>query len=210
MAEMRVGAVILAAGLSTRMGDFKPLLSIGPRTLLGHAINLFQICGIADIVVVKGHKSQALQQELDRYHCPSVLNEQFADGMFSSVRTGLKVLDPANKAFFLLPVDIPLVQPSTVLTLLTAMNQAPSALVFYPVYRSRRGHPPLIRFDLAAEILSFDDQGGLQALLKKHHRHARNVLVNDPFILLDADTPDDLAFLRKHDQRSSLSFPDRA
>jgi molybdenum cofactor cytidylyltransferase len=198
MAEMRVGAVILAAGLSNRMGDFKPLLSIGPRTLLGHTINLFQICGIADIVVVKGHKSQELQQELDRYHCPSVFHEQFAHGMFSSVQAGVKALDPANKAFFLLPVDIPLVQPSTVSTLLNALNQAPSALVFYPVYRSRRGHPPLIRSDLVDEILSFDDQGGLQVLLKKHHRHARNVPVNDPFILLDADTPDDLDFLREH------------
>lgn len=198
MVEMRAGAVILAAGLSTRMGDFKPLLSIGPRTLLGHAITLFQICGIADIVVVTGHKWQALQQELNRYHCPSVLHEQFADGMFSSVQAGLKALDPANEAFFLLPVDIPLVRPNTVWALLTALNQAPSALVFYPLYRSRRGHPPLIRSGLAAEILSFDGRGGLQALLKKHRRHARNVPVNDPFILLDADTPDDLAFLRKN------------
>ncbi len=203
MAEMRVGAVIIAAGLSTRMGDFKPLLSIGSRTLLGHTINLFQTGGVEDIVVVTGHQSESLKQELDRYRCRSVLNENFADGMFSSVQSGVKALAPESEAFFLLPVDIPLVQPSTIGTLLTAMKQDPSSPVFYPAYRSKRGHPPLIRSDLIAEILNSNDQGGLQALLKRHHQHARTISVNDPFILLDVDTPHDLAFLQEQYQRKS-------
>ncbi len=197
MAEMRVGAVILAAGLSTRMGDFKPLLSIGSRTLLGHAINLFQTSGIEDIVVVKGHQSEKLKLELSRYRCRSVLNENFADGMFSSVQSGVEALASANEAFFLLPVDIPLVQQDTVLTMLTAVNRDPAMLVFYPEYRSRRGHPPLLRFDLISEILRFKDRGGLKALLRRYHQQARNILVNDPFILLDVDTQSDLAFLSK-------------
>ncbi len=205
MAEMQVGAVILAAGLSTRMGTFKPLLSIGSRTLLGHAINLFQTSGIEDIVVVKGHQSEKLKQELSRYRCRSVLNENFADGMFSSVQSGVEALASANEAFFLLPVDIPLVQQCTVLTLLTAMDRDPSMLIFYPEYRSRRGHPPLLRFDLISEILSFNNQGRLKALLRRYHHHACNILVNDPFILLDIDTQSDLAFLQRQYLRRSLS-----
>ena len=205
MAELRVGAVILAAGLSARMEDFKPLISIGSRTLLGHAITLFQAAGIEDIVVVKGHQSEALEQELDRYQCRSVLNEDFADGMFSSVQTGVQALAAENEAFFLLPVDIPLVQPSTVATLLSAMKQNPSSLVFYPAYRSSRGHPPLINFDLVAEILKYNDQGGLRALLKRYHQHVRDISVDDPFTLLDIDSQDDLTLLQQHYQRRSAS-----
>jgi len=205
MDEVRIGAVILAAGLSTRMGDFKPLLSIGPRTLLGHTISLFKTSGVEDIVVVKGHRSGELEQELNRYHCRSVLNENFTDGMFSSVQSGVKALASAHDAFFLLPVDIPLVQQRTVGTLLMALDQDPSTLVFYPEYRFRRGHPPLIRAELIAEILSFNGQGGLQTLLRRYHQHARNILVNDPFILLDIDTQNELIYLRKQYLKSSLS-----
>ena len=61
----------------------------------------------------------------------------------------------------------------------------------------RRGHPPLIRYDLADEILDYDDPGGLRALLKKHQNRARNVLVEDPFILLDVDTQEDLTRLKE-------------
>ena len=179
------------------MGDFKPLLPIGPRTLLGHTINLFQTSGIEDIIVVKGHQAEKLTMALERYHCRSVLNENFDDGMFSSVQAGVKALDAENEAFFVLPVDIPLVRQSTIEQLLQAMNRDASTLVFYPEYRSRRGHPPLVRFDLIAEILSSIDQGGLRALLDRYRRQARNILVDDPFILLDVDTPDDLVFLQK-------------
>ena len=197
MIEMRVGAVILAAGLSTRMGDFKPLLPIGSRTLLSHTINLFQTSGIEDIVVVKGHQSEKLTRELASCNCRSVMNENFEDGMFSSVQAGVKALDAENEAFFLLPVDIPLVRQSTIVQMLQAMNRDASTLVFYPEYRSRRGHPPLVRFDLIAEIHSSNDSGGLGALLDRYRQQARNILVDDPFILLDVDTPDDLVFLQK-------------
>ena len=192
---MRIGAIILAAGLSTRMGGLKPLLSIGPRTLLGHTITLFQTSGIEDIIVVTGHQSDELKQEIKVYNCRSVVNEDFIDGMFSSIQAGVNALNPSDKAFFLLPVDIPLVRKDTVLQLMAAMNQDRSSLVFYPVHRSRRGHPPLIKCDLITEILNFDDRGDLRALLKRYQQHACNVFVSDPYILLDADTPEDLVLL---------------
>lgn len=193
---MQVGAIILAAGSSARMGEFKPLLSIGPKTLLGHTFSLFHKNGIEDIVVVTGHQSRELKQELNQYPCRSVLNENYNDGMFSSVQVGVKALDTSSDSFFLLPVDIPLVRQDTIHKLLEAMDQDPRSLIFYPEYQTRRGHPPLIRRTLAAAILSYDDQGGLRALLRRYSQQSRNVLVDDPYILLDADTQNDLVLLR--------------
>ena len=205
MTDLRIGAIILAGGLSTRMGGFKPLLSIGPKTLLGHTISLFQATGIDDIVVVTGHRCGELQQELSRYPCHSVHNSRFTDGMFSSIQVGVKTLNASHDAFFLHPVDIPLVQQDTIIRLVEAMDQDQDSLVFYPQYQMRRGHPPLIRFNLAEEILSYDDQGGLRGLLKRYVQQSRIVSVDDPYILRDVDTQDDLVFLRREYLKTSLS-----
>ena len=74
-------------------------------------------------------------------------------------------------------------------------------MLYYPQYQMRRGHPPLIRYDLAEEILAYDDPGGLRALLKRHQNRARNVSVEDPFILLDVDTREDLIRLKEQYQK---------
>ncbi len=194
---MHIGAIILAAGSSSRMGGFKPLFSIGPKTLLGHAISLFQHTDIADIVVVTGHQSEDLQRELHRYCCRSVFNANFGAGMLSSIKVGLNALDSKTEAFFLLPADIPLVRQETIQNLLAAMSQNHHALVFYPVYKTRRGHPPLIKRDLAAAILSYDDRKGLRTLLNRYGQQAHHLAVDDPYILRDVDTQDDLVFLQQ-------------
>ena len=200
---MQIGAIILAAGSSARMGAFKPLLSIGPKTFLGHTFSLFQERGIEDIVVVTGHQSRDLEEELNRYPCRSIRNEKYRDGMFSSVQIGVRSLDTASDAFFLLPVDIPLVRQDTIEQLLEAMARDPDSLIFYPEYQSRRGHPPLIRRDLADDIVKYADQGGLRTLFRGYRQQSRNVPVEDPYILLDVDTPEDLALLREHYLKNS-------
>jgi hypothetical protein len=99
-----------------------------------------------------------------------------------------------------LPVDVPLVRSSTI-SALAATGAACPAAVTYPEFRGQRGHPPLIRRDLFAEILAGDGDGGLRALLLRHE--AAEVAVADEAILLDMDTPDDyqrlaLRALRRH------------
>lgn len=202
MTDMSIGALILAAGLSTRMGEFKPLLTIGSETFLGHTISLFLKTGIDDIVVVTGHDSENIQRELDRYPCRSVFNKHYTEGMFSSIQVGVKGLSPVTKAFFLLPVDIPLVRPDTINALIQERQRSnhSSSQVIYPEYQRRRGHPPLISCDLISAIQNYKDQGGLRALLKRYQQQSRSVAVDDPFILLDADTQKDLDLLKKHNQ----------
>jgi CTP:molybdopterin cytidylyltransferase MocA len=70
-------------------------------------------------------------------------------------------------------------------------------MVCYPQFQSRRGHPPLVNSQLIDEILSYDGQGGLRKLLRDHEEQAISVPVGDPFIRLDADTPQDLKLIRE-------------
>jgi molybdenum cofactor cytidylyltransferase len=183
----RLAALILAAGYSSRMGSFKPLLRLGDRSALEWAVDAFRAAGIADIGVVTGHRAAELEPELARLGVAALRNPAYDSGMYSSIRAGIGSLAPEVDACFVLPIDIPLVRPATVAAI--AEHYDGSAPIFYPTFRGQRGHPPLIGRELFAEIAAGDGEGGLRAVLQRHAATA--VAVADQAILLDMDTPED-------------------
>jgi len=191
---MKVAAILLAAGFSSRMGSFKPLLplwdSSGLTSVLERNIALFRAAGLDDIRVVIGHRAADLIPLLDRLQVKPVINAHYREGMFSSVVAGVGSLAKDVAAFFLLPVDIPLVRRQTLADILSAAAN-PEQRVIYPTFRGRRGHPPLISAGFRAEIETWSGEGGLKRLLEKHEGEAIEVEVADEGILLDMDTPDD-------------------
>lgn len=196
MTESRLGVIILAAGLSSRMQGFKPLLEVADKPLIEHAIGLFQSTGLAEIITVVGHHAEQLIPVLASTASEYVVNSNYRQGMFSSVQKGVANRNPDWHAFFLLPVDIPLVQPDTIEVLAEAFRHNPEIAVCYPRHQNRRGHPPLISRRLAGEILTYAGPGGLRGLLRQYEEQALDVPVDDPFILRDADSRQDLAALR--------------
>jgi len=187
-------AIVLAAGFSSRMGAFKPLLPFGERTLVGHVVANLRAAGMGRIHVVTGFQADALAPELARLGVTRALNPDFATGMFSSVQEGVASLPADADAFLLAPVDVPLVRPSTIVRVLHTAAARDSAIV-YPTYRGKRGHPPLVRRALFAEILSSDGDGGLRALLARHEDAASEVAVFDWGCLVDMDRGDDYRLL---------------
>jgi putative nucleotidyltransferase with HDIG domain len=198
-----LAALILAAGYSSRMGQFKPLLPLDGRTVIESTIDTFRSAGITRISVVTGHEAAQLQPLLKTRKIAAVHNPDYASGMYSSVQAGIKSLSADIDACFLLPADIPLVRPATVETIAERYaSDRPS--IIYPIFRGQRGHPPLIARSLFAEILAGDGAGGLRALLQRHQADAREVDVFDEGILLDMDTPEDYAQLVKLAPRRHL------
>jgi CTP:molybdopterin cytidylyltransferase MocA/HD superfamily phosphodiesterase len=192
---MNTAALVLAAGYSSRMGEFKPLLPIGGITAIERAIGIFRAADIDRVTVVTGYRSEELKPALERANACQVLNPQYDDGMFSSLRTGVRALPPDVEACFILPADIPLVRPLTIQLLLRACDNS-GARVIYPVFQKRHGHPPLIRRDVLDETLSGDDEGGLRFVLARHAQESLEVEVIDEAIHLDLDTAEDLARAR--------------
>ncbi len=186
----RLSAVILAAGYSSRMGRLKPLLRLGGQTLLEMATGLFSQAGVRDIVVVTGHSAEDLRPLAQSAGAVCVDNPDFDRGMFSSVATGVKSLPPETEAFFILPVDIPLVRPETVRRLVVIRDDNRDRII-HPCFLAERGHPPLIPASLRDEIIAWDSPGGLKALLDGHADRCLDVEVPDRNILFDVDTPDD-------------------
>lgn len=189
---MATSAILLAAGCSSRMGAFKPLLPVWagaePATVLERNVRLFREAGIEDIHVVVGHRAEELEAPLAALGLQPVPNPRYREGMLASVVAGLDSLDAGVDRCFVLPVDIPLVRPGTLKALVRA--EAP---VVFPTFRGERGHPPLIALALRDAIRAWTGGGGLRGFLAGHEASAVEVAVADEGILRDIDTPADYA-----------------
>jgi molybdenum cofactor cytidylyltransferase len=196
-------ALILAAGRSERMEQFKPLLAVGGQTLIQRAVAVFRQNRIVDIIVVTGYRAADLEAALTGQAVRIARNASYSQGMFSSVLAGIRQLPPHCEAFFVLPVDTAFVRPPTIARLMEAFRQQPGRIC-YPCTDNRRGHPPLIPARLATAIAGQDGKGGLRRVLKQWAHLALDVPVADPHILLDIDTPADLLKLERMSQTRSF------
>jgi len=196
MTPLPVAAIIPAAGSSSRMGHFKPLLQVDGQTLVQRAISVFRQNRIDDIIVVVGHRAADLEAALVKEEVRIARNEAYMRGMFSSVKIGMRQLPDHSEAFFVLPVDIAFVRSATIGRLIEAFRNHPGH-IFYPCVANRRGHPPLIPAHLAEAIAGHDGKGGLRRALKSWAELAVDVPVADRHILLDLDMPEDLLKLKQ-------------
>lgn len=188
---MKLAAIILAAGYSTRMVDFKPLLKIGEKTVIRRCTDLFWDSGVEQTIVVTGHRDDEVRNVLNS-STTCVFNPDFNDGMYSSICRGVQTITKNVDGFFLLPVDIPLIRLATIELLHTHFN---GSEVLYPCFDDRRGHPPLIPADHIPEILSYNGDGGLKKLLRTFA--SRNIPVWDRTVLMDMDTRENYTGLKR-------------
>jgi len=185
-----IAAIVLAGGFSKRMGHFKPLLPLGDHRPIERVVRMFQDAGVDEILVVIGHRGDEIRRALDPLNVACVENPDYAEGMFTSVRAGVRALPEHSRAFFIHPADIPMVRWQTVRRLVEA-GRSSSAVVLYPTFDGQRGHPTLIRSRLGQQILNWPGTGGLRSFLQEHEAESLEVPVVDEAVLLDLDTPDD-------------------
>jgi CTP:molybdopterin cytidylyltransferase MocA len=162
----KISAIILAAGYSSRMGTLKPILKLGDKTILERTIRLFRDLGIEYVIVVVGHGAEETMPIAHDCGARAIMNRQFDRGMFSSVQAGAEALRPESEAFFVLPVDIPLVRSQTIRDLLEAYQVGKSKIVV-PVFRGKRGHPPLISTTYRNQILLYSGDDGLRGFFRR-------------------------------------------
>lgn len=185
-----LAVIIPAAGYSRRMGAFKPLLPFASTTVIEQVISTIREAGLETIRVVVGWRRDRVIPVLERSRVPWVVNERFAEGMYSSVQAGVRSLPADTAAFFVWPGDMPGVRSVTLRRLIANWDQRPSGIL-YPRHDGRRGHPPLIASTYIPQILREAPQEGLRTILARHAGDAREVECIDPGILVDLDTPEE-------------------
>ena len=183
---MRTAGLIAAAGLSTRMGAFKPMLALGGETLLRRGLRTLLQAGAYPVAVITGRQADLLQASLADLPVECLYNPDYARcQMLDSVKLGLRWLEGRCGRLLFTPGDVCLYGTETVEALLA--SRAP---VCFPVYAGRRGHPTLISASLIPSILSYGGEGGLAGALAGVPG-AEELPADAPGVLLDADTPED-------------------
>ncbi|MDO4487516.1 MAG: NTP transferase domain-containing protein [Eubacteriales bacterium] len=183
---MTVG-LILAAGVSSRMGKFKPMLPIGKTTLIKRLISQMRETGVEKIVVVTGYLKNELEEHLKDENVLTVHNERFfGTQMLDSVKIGIRKVKESFsdcEKVLLSPADV-VMSPRWVFE---AILDTSSDFV-RPVYHGKSGHPVLISKNLFDFILSYDGDEGLRGAVEASGTKITDINVEEPNILLDADT----------------------
>jgi molybdenum cofactor cytidylyltransferase len=187
---VRVAAIVLAAGGSARMGQPKQLLPIGDRPMVRHVTEAIMAVGLAQVVVVTGANAEAVTAALAGLPVDIVLNEFWAEGMSSSIHTGLRALRPEIQAALLVLGDQPALTPE-VLELLVARYRATKASIIVPFYRGQRGNPVLFDREMFPELLAVQGDRGGRLLVKRHRGEVERVDLEDPAVIMDIDSPQD-------------------
>ena len=206
-----LGALVLAAGASQRMGRAKLLLPWGTTTVVGAVLASLRAAGAAPVLVVHAPDDRALLAELDRLAVPSahrVVNPRRDDGMFSSVRVGLAWPgwpDEVTQVAIALG-DQPGIHPRTLRALFAAAAEAPHE-VWQPRFDGRNGHPIVVPRSLIARLLA-SDQPHLQAALLAARATVRSHEVTDHGIAWDLDTSDEYDY-RFHQAHGRIHSPGR-
>lgn len=190
---MKYSAVIAAAGISSRMYEFKPMLCLGDHTMIASVIQNFREAGVHEIVVVTGYKSELLNKHLNTLHVRVCENERYAETkMYDSLRLGLQALKEPYDYVFMTPGDVPLVQPKTILK----MQESRYSIV-RPVYDKKPGHPVMLSKKLVPDLLCYHGKNGLKGAIESFSEPVLEVEVDDAGVLVDVDTPADLKALYK-------------
>lgn len=191
------GAVIAAAGTSSRMGSFKPLLKLGEMTFVERILASFRQASVSPVVLVTGHRAEDLKKHVAGAGTICVHNPDYAaTEMIDSVRLGLRYLEGRCRRILVTPVDTPLFRADTVRKLM----ETPGRIVC-PVWHGRRGHPILLDSSVLPELLDGDAAGGLAGIIGRLTGICE-VSVEDEGTARDADTPADYeALLACHNRQ---------
>lgn len=200
--KYRTGLVVVAAGLSSRMKDFKPLMKIGKSTIIEKTINNYISAGVHELVAVTGYRGDDIRESLCGYgdKIRFVSNSDYErNHMFDSVCLGLQEIKEKVDFIFISPGDSPFVQQFTLNKMMNVIKGSEYKII-QPSYEGKNGHPLLISSEFADTILEHDGRNGLQGVIFPASPGYMNLSFADPGIVLDADTLEDYEVLLKYNE----------
>ena len=203
----RIGALLLAAGQSRRMG--------GPNKLLAEIDGMPMVARVAQrllasrarpIIAVLGNRADEIDAALGRLPVERVRNPDFAEGLSTSLKRGVAALPPDLDGALVCLGDMPLVSGRQVDRLIAAFNPLEGRAIIVPTRHGKRGNPVLWASSFFPEMARIAGDVGARHLIGEHAELVAEIEMDDDAILVDIDTPEALAALRargKADRRAS-------
>jgi molybdenum cofactor cytidylyltransferase len=186
----KITAIILAAGESKRMGTQKLLLPFGHKTIIENVVDNALLSGLIHIKVVLGSDKEAIHAVLKERPVSFCFNENFKEGMFSSVLCGLKSLPETSGDFMVFLGDQPFIPIDAIKLVLQSRNKTGKGIII-PYYKGKGGHPVLFKARYREEICKLDSLAGLRGVTEKYPEDVFELETNFPQILRDIDLKND-------------------
>lgn len=181
-----IAGVVLAAGISSRLGAPKQLLAYRGRPLLAHVVENLLASQVDEVIVVLGSRAEEVMAVLAGYPVKAVINSKFNNGQSTSLKTGLAALSDAVKAALFALGDQPLVSTQTIDLLIRHYRLAGGIIA--PYFNGNRGNPVLFDRNFFAEICSLSGDVGAREVLGRHPESLIKVDVLDRGVVFDVDT----------------------
>ena len=188
-----ISAVILAAGLSARMGKPKLLLQLGGKTILEHVIHNVLQSQAGEIILVLGAYRQEIERVTDAYPVRRVFNSQYASGQGSSVAAGAAAVSPEAGGILFLAGDQPLIPPDFIDRVIAVFQETGALIV-----RPETGLPAIFNVSLKEELRRLSGDAGGRQLLEKYRDRVVTVPGCPGFASLDIDTEEDYRMLQAY------------
>lgn len=187
-------AILLAAGMSSRMGKLKALLPWKGKPLIQYQLDQMIQAGTDEIIVVLGYQADRLKKETSPYNIQVTINEDYQGGKASSIRQGAACLEGVPKGIFIHSVDQPV--PCETLILMKEHLRNTGASIVIPVYRNKRGHPILFDGGLKSELLRVNEESkGLRDVIRSYQSDIAYLTVEDASVLFNFNRPEE--YLRR-------------
>ena len=185
-----IWAIILAAGESKRMKTPKMLLPYHGTTIIERVVQNVLDSNVDNTVVVLGSEKNKILKVIGNMPVKNCYNENFDQGMLSSVICGFKSLPEDFGAALVILGDQPGIGPEIINEIIDAYRKSGKGIII-PVYNKRRGHPLLVDFKYMEEIYKLDMKEGLRSLAGRCQDDLLEVALATSDILWDIDTPED-------------------
>lgn len=189
-----VSAILLAAGMSTRMGEVnKLLLPIEGRAMVRRVAEQLTASEVGETRAVLGHEAAAVQAALSGLSLYFVTNPHFAQGMTGSIQRGVESCDPDVQGYMICLADLPALSAEEYDLLLAAFDaqrMSDPACIVMPVFDGQRGNPVIFSASYRAAILAHTEPEGCRAIVQAHREHVLLVKMATPHCLHDIDTPE--------------------
>ena len=186
---MQIAAILLAAGSSVRFGRDKLFVTYKGRELYAHALSALCASSCIDEVVVVVRPCFAIPRGWPR--CRFVVNPDHAEGMGSSLRTGIGATAADTNAFLIALADMPEVTSGLVDALVAEFRNGEKKIII-PVCRGRRGHPVVVSGKLRSALLACGGDMGARQLVHDHLEMVGHFVTENEAVLFDVDMPDDM------------------
>lgn len=185
-----IWAIILAAGESRRMGFPKMLLTFNGKTMIENVIGNVTGSVVDNTMVVLGADRDVLIDLIQKSSVKYCYNDNYKDGMLSSVKCGFTNLPSDFEAVMVFQGDQPLITPKVINAVIDAYRLSGKGIVI-PVYKEKRGHPLLIDRKYSNEIEKLNTREGLRSLAYQFSDDVLEIETGEPGILRDFDTYED-------------------